>query len=241
MSAELQAPLPTPGESAGLKLAEPASTEIQACWNQIGVYGNGSCQELRQVIHCRNCPVYSHAGAQLLNRPVPAGYREEWTEHFAQTKTPRVPDKISALLFRLNNEWLALPTQAFQEVAEQRHIHSLPHRRQGIVLGLTNIRGELVICVSLGRVLGVEKMEGGPARTTNDRLLVTNWDGQRLAFPVNEVYGIHRFEPQQLKPPPATVSKSSETYSRAIVQWQQHAIGFLNADLLFSNLNRSLI
>ena len=73
-----------------------------------------------------------------------------------------------------------------------------------------------------------------------ERLLVANWDGQRLAFPVDEVYGIHRFEPQQLKQPPATVSKSRGTYARGILNWQQRAIGFLDAELLFSTLNRSL-
>src|SRR5206468_4157321 len=141
-------------------------------------------------VHCRNCPVYSHAGARLLSRALPPGYQREWTAHFARKKALATPGKISTLLFRLSNEWLALPTQAFQEVAERRLIHSLPHRRQGIVLGLANVRGELVICVSLGRALGVEKiLPRQPLRTIYDRLLVANWDGQRLAFPVEEVHG----------------------------------------------------
>ena len=232
MGEELQTQEP-PGEG----LAE----EIHACWNKIGVYGNGSCGELTQFIHCRNCPVYSHAGALLLNRALPPGYRREWTEHFALEKTRGAAAKNSALLFRLSNEWLALPTQAFQEVAERRLIHSLPHRRQAIVLGLANIRGELVICISLGRVLGVEKGSARQTRrTTYDRLLVADWNGQRLAFPVDEVHGIHRFEAHQLKQPPETVSKSRETYSRGILLWQQRTIGFLDAELLFSALNRSL-
>ena len=226
---------------SGAELPNAPAVEIYACWNKIGVYGNSSCNELPQFVHCRNCPVYSHAGAQLLNRELPAGYRREWTEHFALEKKVGKPGKISALLFRLSGEWLALPTQAFQEVAERRLIHSLPHRRQATVLGLANVRGELVICVSLSRVLGVEEVSSRqPQRMIYDRLLVANWDGQRLAFPVEEVYGIHRFEPQQLKQPPATVSKSRGTYARGILHWQQRAIGFLDAELLFSTLNRNL-
>src|SRR5438445_8021579 len=65
------------------------------------------------------------------------------------------PARTSAVIFRIHSEWLALPTEAFQEVAERRRIHSLPHRRNGVVLGLVNIRGELLICVDLGRVLGI--------------------------------------------------------------------------------------
>jgi len=227
--------------SPGAENPNGPAGEIYACWNEIGVYGDGSCPDLAQFVHCRNCPVYSHAGARLLSRDLPPGYRGEWTAHFAGKKALATPGKISALLFRISDEWLALPTQAFQEVAERRLIHSLPHRRQGIVLGLANFRGELVICVSLGRTLGVEKvLSRQPLRTIYDRLLVANWDGKRLAFPVDEVHGIHRFEEQQLRLPPATLSNSRESYSRGIFQWQERAVGFLDADLLFSHLNRSL-
>src|SRR3954447_17010360 len=84
--------------------------EIDPCWQKIGVYGDGTCQELPKAIHCRNCSVYSNAGLQLLNRPLPKEYRREWTTHFAREKQATVSSKISAVPFRINREWLALPT-----------------------------------------------------------------------------------------------------------------------------------
>jgi chemotaxis-related protein WspD len=214
-----------------------ARVELRTCWSEIGVHGDGSCAELKKFIHCRNCPVYSNAGAQLLNRPLPIDYRREWTEHFAGRKKTAAPAKISAVLFRLESEWLALATQAFQEVAEQRRVHSLPHRRLGLVIGLVNIRGELLICVSLARLLGLaQKSEKGMF----ERLLVVNWEGSRVVFPVNEVHGIVRFEAQHLKDPPATVAKSSGSFTQGILPWQGRAVGFLNAGVLFPMLDRSL-
>ena len=184
--------------------------------------GNASCPELQKFVHCRNCPVYSNAAVQLLDRPLLPQYRREWTEHFAQPKQLAAPAKTSALLFRISAEWLALPTQAFQEVAEHRLVHSLPHRRQGIVLGLVNIRGELLICVSLGHLLGLERIPRRPKRPrrTYDRLLVTNWDGNRLVFPADEVRGIHRFQTSELKEPPATLAKSNLSYTQGLLSWQ---------------------
>src|SRR5438067_7911072 len=173
--------------------AMTASTgvDLRTCWSEIGVHGDGSCPELQKFIHCRNCPVYSNAGVQLLNRPLPPDYRREWTEHFARRKKTAAPAKISAIVFRLESEWLALATQAFQEVAERRRVHSLPHRRLGLVMGLVNIRGELLICVSLSRLLGLDKKRAGETRRgLFERLLVVNWDGSRLTFPVDEVHGI---------------------------------------------------
>jgi chemotaxis-related protein WspD len=224
-----------------LQRKDPAILGFEACWNEIGVQGDGSCAKLPEVIHCRNCPEYSKAGARLLDRPLLPEYRRAWTEHFAQKKALAAPAKTSALLFRINAEWLALPTQAFQEVAERRPVHSLPHRRQGIVLGLVNVRGELLICVSLGHLLGLHQAPLREARRPlYERLLVTNWAGRRFVFPADEVRGIHRFQAPELMEPPATLAKSKLSYTRGILQWQGQAVGLLDADLLISALNRSL-
>jgi chemotaxis-related protein WspD len=215
--------------------------QVNDCWSTIGVGGNGTCRELQKFIHCRNCPVYSAAGIQLLDRPLTADYRRERTGHYAEAKKITQPAKISLVIFRLGPEWLALPTTAFQEVAERRSQHTLPHRRRSFVLGLVNIRGELLICTSLARLLGLEQeTPRDKSRTVYDRLLVANWDGHRLALPVDEVHGIHRFHSDEMKPPPATISKSTLTYTRGIFAWQERAVGFLDADSLFSALNRSL-
>ena len=217
------------------------AAEIYTCWNKIGVRGDASCPELQKYVRCRNCPVYSNAAVQLLDRPLLPEIRREWTEHFAQPKQLAAPAKTSAFLFRINAEWLALPTQAFQEVAERRLVHSLPHRRQGIVLGVVNIRGELLICVSLGHLLGLEQTPSGqPLRRTYERLLVVNWDGNRLVFPADEVRGVHRFQMLELKEPPATLTKSNLSYTRGLLSWQGRSASFLDADRLFSTLNRSL-
>ena len=231
----------TPATAPTLPSSANSEDNVHACWNEIGVYGNGKCEELQKFIHCRNCPVYSTAGVQLLNRQLTPEYRRERTEHFAREKKMAVPSKISAVLFRISNEWLALSTQAFQEVAERRLVHSLPHRRQGMVLGLVNVRGELLICVSLGRLLGLERATPLEApRKTHERLMVVSWEGNRLAFPVDAVDGIHRFQPTELKTPPATVSKSSPTWMEGVISWRDHSVGFLDANTLFASLNRSL-
>lgn len=211
------------------------------CWNQIGVSGNQTCRELPRYIHCHHCPVYSAAAVRLLDRPLSAEDRRAWTEHYAQEKRFSAPAKTSALLFRLGAEWLALPTAAFQEIAERRVLHSLPHRRLGIVLGLVNVRGELLICASLARLLGLES--GLPAkrlRAVFDRLLVADWNGQRFAFPVDEVHGVHRFHQADLREPPATVARSGLTCAGGVFPWRNFAVGFLDADGVFAALNRNL-
>jgi chemotaxis-related protein WspD len=223
------------------QLKDPVRLQTEACWNEIGVQGNATCQKLKEVTHCRHCSVYSAAGVRLLDRPLLPDYRRAWTEHFARKKALPAPAKTSALVFRIAAEWFALPAQAFQEVAERRLVHSLPHRRQSIVLGLANVRGELVICASLGHLLGLDQTPLRAARRpAYDRLLVANWNRQRFVFPADEVRGIHRFQPAELTEPPATLARSRDALTQGIIHWQGQAVGLLDADRLFAALNRSL-
>lgn len=215
--------------------------ELPACWNAIGVFGDRTCAELAQFIHCRNCPVHASAGLQLLHRDLPAGYRREWAQHFGREREARSSATISVILFRVGEEWLGLRAQLFQEVAEHRYIHSLPHRRQGVVLGLANVRGELLICVSLGHLLGLEPLPSRQALQAHyHRLLVVYWEGNRVGFPVDEVHGPHRFCPDELKQPPATLAKAEPGFIEQMVYWGERAAGVLDGAALFGALDGRL-
>src|SRR5581483_819656 len=236
---------PLPTRAGAESLAPPASAgdfaEIADCWSQIGVNGDGTCPELEKFFHCRNCPVYSAAAMRLLDRQTPAEYRREWTEHFALEKKRPAPGKQSAVIFRIGPEWFALPTGIFREIAERRTIHSLPHRQQGIVLGLVNVRGELLICVSLGRLLGLEREHPRhKPRAMYERLVVTEWQGKLLSFPVSEVSWIHRYQAEELKDAPPTMDLTSPNFTRSVLTWQNRLVNCLDQELLFATLNRNL-
>ena len=220
-----------------------ARAGLNDCWNKIGVRGDSSCPELERYVHCRNCPVYSASAAKLLDADLPAGHLDEWTGHFSREQQVAEAGTHSVVIFRIGAEWLALPTTVFKEVASVRAIHSLPHRRSGTVLGLANIRGVLLVCMSLGEVLGLEKVaetKQEKARALHRRLLVISREGSRLVFPVDEIHGIHRCPPSELKAVPATVAKATATYTKSVFAWQKKTVGCLDDQLLFYTLNRSL-
>jgi chemotaxis-related protein WspD len=209
------------------------------CWRTIGVRGDLSCPELEKHVHCRNCPVYSAAATGLLDAEPPSGYVEDWTGQLAREKPKQERDARSVLVFRLGAEWLGMPTRALHEIAAVRPIHSIPHRRDGVLLGLANIRGELRICVSLQRVLGLEEA-AAPQRTASRRLLVLEREGSRAVCPVDEVHGIQRFSVSEMAPAPATVANAAATYTQAVLSWRGNTVGLLDDQLLFHTINRSL-
>lgn len=227
-------------QSAVGQLARPAVT---VCWNRIGIHGDKSCVELKQHLHCRNCPVYSATARALLDAPLPLDYSEGWTQHFArpsvltQTEQPH-----SVVVFRLGNEWLALPTGLCSEVAETRTIHSLPHRRNSAVLGIANVRGELLVCLSLATILGLQVSHSGQDQhdAKTQRLLVFRHSATAAMFPVDEVHSVHRYAASQLTDVPATVGNAQATYTKAILSGHERTVGVLDEQLLFYTIDRSL-
>ena len=224
-------------------LESMGSIKLNDCWKKIGVWGNRECGELKKVIHCRNCIVYSSAAAQLLGAELPQDYLERWTTHFATEQKVESRQMQAALIFRIGAEWLALSPTNFQEIAEGCPIHSVPRGRSNTLLGLANIRGELLVCVALDRVLGLEKMvpeKSSSKRAHYRRMVVAGREGSRFVFPVEEVHGIHWFNPNELKAVPSTVAKAQATYIRGILLWQDKSVGSLDDQLLFNMLDGSL-
>ena len=214
---------------------------ITDCWNKIGVRGDSSCEQLAQAIHCRNCPVYSQAAATRLDGEPPADYIAHWTE---QTRRPRglaERASVSVLIFRIGAEWLALHTAALTEIASLRPVHSIPHRRNGVVLGLTNIRGELVVCASLRDILNIGADSDAANPRNAGRMLVMHGDGARAVCPVDEVHGIERFFERDLGNVPATVAGAAEKCTRATLNWANYTVGVLDERMLFRTINRSVV
>jgi chemotaxis-related protein WspD len=225
---------------------EPA---VQQCWKSIGVMGDATCPKLEEAVHCRNCPVFSEAGQQLFEREPPAEYIEEQTILLSEEADDDDAGSEAMIVFRIGEEWLALDVDAIVEVAQPRTIHRVPHRTDHLLMGIVNIRGELQLCVSLRKLLRIAEddrtpptgsepsLEAGP---TTSRLLVCERDGQRWAFAVDEVSGVHRIGIGLLGNVPSTVAKSVKRLANTVFKWKEKSVGRLDTDRLFDSLQGSI-
>ncbi|HUS67339.1 MAG TPA: chemotaxis protein CheW [Kofleriaceae bacterium] len=210
------------------------------CWNAIGVTGDASCPLLRDVIHCRNCTVYTSAGRALMERPPPPGYVDEWTDFLAEAKVRAAPRTLAVLVFRVGDEWLGLDTADVIEVAEARSVHRIPHRPGPVLSGLVNIRGQLLLAVSLHGLLRmntpVAASEGGPVA----RLVVIQRAQETWVFVADEVHGVQRFAPGELTPVPVTVAQGAASLSRGLLPMGERLIGYLDGDAVFATLRKAV-
>ncbi|MCU0516671.1 MAG: chemotaxis protein CheW [Oscillatoria sp. Prado101] len=215
------------------------------CWKLIGIWGDRSCPELKTHTHCRNCPVYSAGGRNLLEREAPQGYVSEWTELLAEQKETKAKGTVPVVIFRLGVEWLALPAGLFQEVTPVSPVRTLPHRSNEILQGLVNIRGELQLCVSLSSLLRLNATPAPASKNIQNivykRMVVVAKEGNRWVFPVDEIYGVHRIATEEVRNAPATVSKVPESYIKGIISWQEESVSYLDDQLLFYTLNKRIL
>ncbi len=207
---------------------------VDACWTRIGIAGDGSCAELQRVVHCRNCEVYGRAGRQLLDQSAPSGYLDEWATQLAAAEQEIESAAVSAVIFRLGAERLALPTTIFVEIVETRAVHRIPHRSNATLLGLVNIGGELQLCVSLAALLGCEA--DGSEANGRPRLAVIERGGDRWVFPVDELLGVEPVAQHALSAPPATITRDAAALTTALFSWRDAPVALLDADLLFTAL-----
>lgn len=229
----------------------PADLPVAECWRTIGVSGDRSCPELAVHVHCRNCPVMAEAARTFFDRAAPEGYLDSWTGVLEAPGESGGGDLVSVLVFRLGAEWLALSTLVLVEVTTERTCHRVPHRSDGVLAGLVNIRGQLQLCISAHRLLGIEPVAATPPAPdaaapptdggTLRRLLAIERPGHsahdRWVFPVDEVAGVQRVERTSLRAVPATVSQSGARFCQSLFDWRGAVVGMIDESRFFEALH----
>ncbi|KPG89330.1 chemotaxis protein CheW [Pseudomonas sp. RIT-PI-q] len=219
------------------RLTHDDAEAIDDCWNRIGIHGDKSCPLLIEHIHCRNCAVYSAAATRLLDR---YALQQEDRGQVSTVAESEVKTR-SLLMFRLGEEWLGLATRSLVEVAPLQAIHSLPHQRSRALLGVANVRGALVACLSLVELLGLDGVSSvASGARVMPRMLIIAAHGGPVVVPVDEVDGIHAIDERILDAASRSGAQASAKYTRGVLQFKGRSLRWLDADQLLSAVTRSL-
>lgn len=217
-------------------MSRPLPVMTDGCWRSVGVEGDRSCPELAQAIHCRSCPIFAEQAARLFERPAAAGDVDLWSEALAPPKEDEAEGSESAVVFRLGEEWLGLPTKAAAFVASEVSVRRLPQRSGKIFTGLCLVMGEMTLAVSLRGLLGL----GPPRARVGVRWVAMGGPTERWVFDVDELLGVIRFSPAALVKAPAEALSSAVSYLGGVARTQERDVGLLDPALLDQAFLRSL-
>lgn len=210
-----------------------------SCRTVIGIWGTRQCSLLSQHVHCRNCPVYARTGRRMLDRPATARQPDHDRVPVEASTADRshAGKDLSLIVFRAGGEWLALPTLLAREVVAFQAAHSVPHRIDPRFPGIVNVRGELLPCVNLEALLGVQPAGPDTAATPrNRRMLVIAKNDSVWVAPVDAIDGVHRVPEASLLMSPVTVDLAASRLTRALIDLPMGRTGLIDDDLLWQAL-----
>ena len=179
---------------------------------------------------------------KLLCRAAPEDYIKEWEQYIASDQEADLPSTlVPVVIFRIVDEYLALPTISIGQITEMKSIHRLPHQRGKILKGLVNMNGQLRLFISLANLLELGDLFKGLEMHESHTLLMIQEEGEVWVFAVSEVCGLHHCDLARLKNTPVTVSKSTANYLKGVFYWGDRSVGLLEEELLFFSLRRSIL
>lgn len=181
----------------------------------------------------------------LGDRPLDDATLDASTTHYAKARLADDVALASLFMFRLGAEWLALPTSLLVRVAARPAVHSLPHRRGSAGAGLVNVAGDLVVHLSLHGLLGIAAGDASSHTATAGkrsmpRLVVLGDARGPLAITVDDVWGVHHYDPARLRAAPPTLTRAPGSFTTGMLEVDGHMVACLDATRVMDALSSAL-
>lgn len=202
---------------------------------------------LRSLEQNKDVPPNNTQDSNLLSRPHPKGYTEEWVESLKHSTLEESIPKQSLLVFRIKSEWLALPSHCIKEVTKTTFIHRLPHTNSTVLLGITNVQGELLVTTSMQNLLGIpDPTQPTPKNYTFNRysrFIVFGNKKDSFVFPADELFGLTHVKFDAIEPVPISIVKSLKNYFSGIFILPESniSVGLLDDKLIIDSLNENYL
>lgn len=181
---------------------------------------------------------------RLLDRPVSDADMAAGAEGAARSVERRSLDSFGVLLFRLSEETLAVPARLLRLTTPYTAPAPIPGRSSGILRGLCNIRGELVLCADLRRMLGLK--EGGSSSSDEEggedtrRMVVIGPADASWVFAVDGLIGVERVDGGALQAPPMTVEHAIGAFVLGLAEIDGAQVTVLDGERILDGFKAAL-
>lgn len=136
-----------------------------------------------------------------------AEMREEYWRGLASADEETVEDRIQVLFMEVAGERFALDADHCRTITKAGRLTRLP-RMPNFVLGVINLRGEIVSVVDLGLLFGLGAREQGP----KSRFVILESRGQRVACLADRIFGIEWLPASRVREPQTSSSRLRGEY-----------------------------
>ncbi len=127
------------------------------------------------------------------------------------------------IIFHVGEEEYGFDVQVVTAIEPMMDIVPVPNAPV-CVMGLMNLRGEVIPVYSLRKRFALEECDN----TAKNKLIVTRYDGKSIAFKVDEVLEMHDFEDSDISATPVIAKSAKTAYVRSVANKQGKLVLLLN-------------
>ncbi|MBI4743889.1 MAG: chemotaxis protein CheW [Actinobacteria bacterium] len=135
-------------------------------------------------------------------------------------------EKISIANFLIDGEHYGLDLKKIREILEIKKITKVPGAAD-YVLGVINLRGNVLAIIDLGRYFGLGKSS---IITDDSRIIVVESNKIEAGLLVDSVNDIIQIEPEEIQPPLITLNRIKSEYIYGEVSFNDKLIAMLNLE-----------
>jgi purine-binding chemotaxis protein CheW len=149
-----------------------------------------------------------------------------------QGKSQAAAGEVKQLIsFAIGEEEYGFELRYVKEVIRMREITWLPEA-PSCVLGIVNLRGQVVPIIDLREKFELEQVEA----TADTRVIVVEEEGSAVGVMVDSASQVVRLPDNQFEPPPAVLSRASQTYITAVGKQGDRLITLLDVNRLLKTV-----
>lgn len=154
-----------------------------------------------------------------------------WTPASGRLKQRRSSEYVKHVVFSMDGLAYAVPMTHVLEIQRAPGVTTIPHTPPW-VLGVTNLRGEIVSVVDLRLFLGLERRE----QAELERLIVLRslQDDMHVGVLVDRVLGIRQWTASAVSQPTAEFVDSAAEYTHGVVEQGNDLVSVLDCERLLS-------
>ncbi len=170
-------------------------------------------------------PRVSAVAAEILRRRAES-LAAEAVEESAENRMP-------LLLFRLDEEWYAVKVSDVREIFQEYTVTPIPCV-PGFILGVVNIRGEIISVTDVAVLMGLD-----PAAAGSDEApaIVIKNDEATTAMVVDEIGDIVEVPVDGVEPPLSIIDRAQAEYVAGSVYIEGRLIGLFNTNTILQPID----
>jgi len=147
-------------------------------------------------------------------------------------QTEIYPDTVELASFYVGEALCGMDILKVQEINKLIEMTRVPQAPE-YVLGILNLRGEIITIVDLGKKLGLKSTE----LTDKTRNIIVNSKGEHIGLMVEQISDVIQAEWEKVEAPPANIGGVQGKYFTGVFKTEDRLIGILDVEKVLEEEN----